>query len=129
MINNIFFITLLTLPMFTYANYEMHMPLEVQNRGHLDQNTIIFNKKETPIPEIKYDITCKMIIGAGASHWRMAPGTPVGNLYWNGALLAKSIPVDQSYINAEGVIYKRGAFLMNQGLYDWYELCQYIEKK
>jgi len=126
---NIFFlIGLFVMPIISYANYEIRKPLELQNGGHLETGSIKFSQNNNT-PKIEYTVSCLGIIGAGASHWRMSPGTTFGNLYWHGVLLAKSIPVGQDYITAEGVIYKRGNFIINQGAFDWYELCEYVEKK
>lgn len=127
---NIFFlVSFLVIPVISSASYEIRTPLESKSGGILPNSSIIFKGNDNSIPEKKYTITCKGIIGSGASHWRMAPGTTMGNLYWNGALLAKNIAVGQDYINAEGVIYKRGSFIINQGAFDWYELCEYVEIK
>ena len=126
---NIFFlIGLFAMPIISYANYEIRKPLEIQNGGHLEKGSIEFSKNNNT-PQIEYSVNCLGIIGEGASHWRGAPGSPSGNLYWHGVLLAKSIPVGQDYINPEGGIYKRGNFIVNQGAFDWYELCEYVEKK
>lgn len=120
---------LITLPITSHADYEIRKPLEANNGGYLTSGSIKFTTKDDIPPKIEYDITCRGIIGANASHWRNVPTLDNGFLYWNGALLASGVPNNQSYTTTEGIIYKRGQFIKNQGAFDWYELCQYVEKK
>lgn len=122
---------LLQLPMTAYSDYRIDMPLETNKGGHLNENSIIFKKNDGTPPEIEYISTCKGVIGAGASHWRTSnlSNTGIGNMYWDGVLLASSIHHDTPYTTPEGVIYKVGNYIKEQGVYNWYELCQFIEKK
>lgn len=124
----ILFIILSITPIL-YADYRIYFPLEIQNGGHLNKNSILFKKDDNEPKPIEYTTICDPIETV-SSFWREATSIKKATIFWRGESIVAGISSDlDSYKMPDGTIYKKSSYFKTvSSSLVFYRVCQLVEK-